>query len=822
MSVNNIVGLDEFNLTPRAKKAFKDAQKFSKDRGDSVINNLHVFYGCLHNASGAIADFLVDNSVTMDESDMLEVIEMASETHDEKFKLTPNSDPWHEEVPRAIKEANKVASGLDQYYIGIEHLLMGIFKVSDYVLEYVALFGVDLKKLRNNLELFLSGETPPKHVTDTIKDVFGIEDNFRLADFKQTSEELESQLEQRSANSLSKFATNLNDMAIRDELPEVQGRDEEMSALIQILCKKNKRNAILLGEAGVGKTAIVEGLAQKIFRSDVPSIMLSYEIFSVDLGAMIAGTKYRGEFENKFQSLLKMAKDNPHMILFFDEIHNIFGAGNSEGAVDASNMLKPLLARGDIKCIGSTTTAEYQKIFEKDSAMKRRFEPVEVNEPNADQTKRMIQNSIHTYEQFHDVKFNSSILDLIIDYCSKFLSHKRFPDKAFDIVDQIGSKVKIENLRPTDDIVEQHDHVVRELSKDNKSEEETKKLLKDYLKVIESHTIKKKTSRTVVKKQDVIDVIAKQSKISGEHIKNSSSKFDQFYKRISKEVFGQDENIKTINDLLSCAKAGLCEEKKPLASLFFVGPTSVGKTYTAKQIAKHYFGNERAFVQVNMSELQDETGISKLIGASAGYVGFDQGGFLTNFVRNNPNSVVLFDEVEKSSPKVLNLLLHLLDEGYLTDNLNRDVDFSKCVVVLTSNIGNEESKKKSMGFISDDISEDQSYKDSVKKKLKPELLARINEVLVFKDLSETDFKNIIRKEISELCLKLSAKNINLKVSKNCVDHLFKIIKSQKSHARIIKDVVKQNLTIPVSKAILKDSKKLKISAKVVDNNIVLN
>ena len=235
MSVNNIVGLDEFNLTPRAKKAFKDAQKFSKDRGDSVINNLHVFYGCLHNASGAIADFLVDNSVTMDESDMLEVIEMASETHDEKFKLTPNSDPWHEEVPRAIKEANKVASGLDQHYIGIEHLLMGIFKISDYVLEYVALFGVDLKKLRNNLELFLSGETPPKHVTDTIKDVFGIEDNFRLADFKQTSEELESQLEQRSANSLSKFATNLNDMAIRDELPEVQGRDEEMSALIQIL-----------------------------------------------------------------------------------------------------------------------------------------------------------------------------------------------------------------------------------------------------------------------------------------------------------------------------------------------------------------------------------------------------------------------------------------------------------------------------------------------------------------------------------------------------------------------------------------------------------
>tara|TARA_Y100001937_G_scaffold25148_1_gene36039 strand:+ start:99 stop:2567 length:2469 start_codon:yes stop_codon:yes gene_type:complete len=819
MSVNNIVGLDEFNLTPRAKKAFKDAQKFSKDRGDTVINNLHVFYGCLHNASGSIADFLIDNSVTMDESDMTEVIEMAFETHSEKFKLTPNSDPWHEEVPRTIKEANKVATSLDQYYIGIEHMLMGIFKVSDYVLEYIALFGVNLKKLRNNLEMFLSGETPPKSVSDPIRDVFGIEDNFRLADFQQAAEELESKVAERSANSFSKFATNLNDMAIRDELPEVQGRDQELASLIQILCKKNKRNAILLGEAGVGKTAIVEGLAQKIFRSDVPSVMLSYEIYSVDLGSMIAGTKYRGEFENKFQALLKMAKENPHVILFFDEIHNIFGAGNSEGAVDASNMLKPLLARGDIKCIGSTTTAEYQKIFEKDSAMKRRFEPIEINEPDAAQTKCMLQNSIHSYEDFHNVKFNSHILNLIIDYCSKFLSHRRFPDKAFDIVDQIGSKVKIENLRPTDDIVEKHDHVVRELSKDNKSEEETKKLLKEYLKVIESHTTQKKMSKVPVKKQDVIDVIAKQSKISGDHIKNSSSKFNQFYKRISKEVFGQDENIKVINDLLSCAKAGLCEDKKPLASMFFVGPTSVGKTYTAKQIAKHYFGNERAFIQVNMSELQDETGISKLIGASAGYVGFDQGGFLTNFVRNNPNSVVLFDEVEKSSPKVLNLLLHLLDEGYLTDNLNRDVDFSKCVVVLTSNIGNEENSKKSMGFISDEICEDKSYKDSVKKKLKPELLARINEVLVFKNLSEVDFKNIIKKEISELCSKLSSKNITLTVSKGVVDYLFKIIKNKKSHARIIKDVIKQSLTIPVSKVILKDAKKLKISVKVVDNKI---
>ena len=342
MSVDKIVGLDEFNLTPRAKKAFKDAQKFSKDRGDSVVNNLHVLYGCLHNASGSISDFLIENSITMNASDIEEVISMASETHEEKFHLTPSSDPWHEEVPSAIKEANKVSDSLDQYYIGVEHVLMGIFTVSDYVLEYISLFGVDLDKLKVNLESFLAGE--PVKKSDW---------KFPNIDF----DELGLQLLEKSTASLAKFSVNLNHMALNDELPEIFGREKEIASLVQILSKKNKRNAIILGDAGVGKTAIVEGLAQKIFRSEVPSIMLPYEIYSVDLGAMIAGTKYRGEFENKFQTLLKVAKENPHVILFFDEIHNIFGAGNSEGAIDASNMLKPLLARGEVKCIGATTTA---------------------------------------------------------------------------------------------------------------------------------------------------------------------------------------------------------------------------------------------------------------------------------------------------------------------------------------------------------------------------------------------------------------------------------------------------------------------------------
>jgi ATP-dependent Clp protease ATP-binding subunit ClpC len=807
MSVDKIVGLDEFNLTPRAKKAFKDAQKFSKDRGDSVINNLHVFYGCLHNASGLVSDFLVDNKITMNASDVEEVIAMASETHEEKFHLTPNSDPWHEEVAMAIKEANKVSDNLDQYYIGIEHVLMGVFTVSDYVLEYISLFGVDLESLKTNLEAFLSGDTTRK-----------IQFDFPSINI----DELGLDLLEKSTSSLSKFSVNLNQMALKDELPEIHGREDEIASLIQVLSKKNKRNAIILGDAGVGKTAVVEGLAQKIFNSEVPSVMLPYEIYSVDLGSMIAGTKYRGEFENKFQTLLKVAKENPHVILFFDEIHNIFGAGNTEGAVDASSMLKPLLARGEIRCIGATTTTEYQKIFEKDGAMKRRFEPIEIREPSGEETKSMIKNTIHTYEDFHKVKFKSPIIDLIIDYCSKFLPHRRFPDKAFDIVDEIGSKVKIQNLRPTDDIIEKQKDVVKKLSNEKEAQEKVKEILNDYLRTVEVHTKELSKACVTVKKQDVVDVIAKQSKISAHHIKNSNNKFEQFYQRISKEVFGQDENLKTVNDLLALAKAGLNEEGKPLASLFFVGPTSVGKTYTAKQIAKHFYGNERAFIQVNMGELQDETGVAKLIGANAGYVGFEQGGFLTNFVRNNPNSVVLFDEVEKSNPKILNLLLHLLDEGYLTDNLNRDVDFSNCVVVLTSNIGHEESEKSSMGFVSEKIPKSKSYKSSVEKKLKPELLARINEVIVFNDLEDTDFKNIIKKELSTLSDKFRHKNIKLNINNNCVQFLLNKIKLKKLHARSIKDAVKQEVTIPCAKFIIENPKKREILIKVVDKQLVIN
>ena len=485
-------------------------------------------------------------------------------------------------------------------------------------------------------------------------------------------------------------------------------------------------------------------------------------------------------------------------------------------------MLKPLLARGEIRCIGATTTTEYQKIFEKDGAMKRRFEPIEIREPSGEETKSMIKNTIHTYEDFHKVKFKSPIIDLIIDYCSKFLPHRRFPDKAFDIVDEIGSKVKIQNLRPTDDIIEKQKDVVKKLSNEKEAQEKVKEILNDYLRTVEVHTKELSKACVTVKKQDVVDVIAKQSKISAHHIKNSNNKFEQFYQRISKEVFGQDENLKTVNDLLALAKAGLNEEGKPLASLFFVGPTSVGKTYTAKQIAKHFYGNERAFIQVNMGELQDETGVAKLIGANAGYVGFEQGGFLTNFVRNNPNSVVLFDEVEKSNPKILNLLLHLLDEGYLTDNLNRDVDFSNCVVVLTSNIGHEESEKSSMGFVSEKIPKSKSYKSSVEKKLKPELLARINEVIVFNDLEDTDFKNIIKKELSTLSDKFRHKNIKLNINNNCVQFLLNKIKLKKLHARSIKDAVKQEVTIPCAKFIIENPKKREILIKVVDKQLVIN
>ena len=819
MSVNKNVIFKEFNLTPRAKKAFSDAYEKSKDLEDLNINNIHVLYGCIKNMSEELDSFILRSGCLITCNDVTKSISEQRRKNNDKFFKSEKSDPWHNEVVKTIKEANDISTSLDQYYVGIEHILLAMVKVSPYVFEGLDDFVLDLGIFSNHLNSFVKGDADPNMVDGVSYDP-EVDSSFEDFAFSEIDSEAIIGSEDQKAPS---FAENLNDVCFNDGLQDVYGRDKEVSLLIETISKKNKCNAILTGEAGVGKTAVVEGLVQRICSGDVPVNLLGTEIYNIDIGGMLAGTQYRGQFEQKFKSLLDTVKSNPNMVLFFDEIHTIFGAGgNQEGSIDVANMLKPLLARGEIRCIGATTIAEYEKIFKKDSAMKRRFFNIDIQEPSAEETKEILYNCKSKYEDFHNVRFSKPIIDCVVDFSDKLISNKRFPDKAFDIIDQAGARVKIKNLKPCTEILESHKEFVKFLSKGSDDVQKIKDKFSDLLEDLDEINSPIKEGRVSIKKDDVIEIISEHSNISFDQVKQSNKGFASFLQRMKKEVFGQKETLCKINDLLSCAKVGLTEPDKPLASMFFVGPTSVGKTYTAKKIAKNFFGNEKAIIQINMSELYDKTGISKLIGSNSGYVGYEEGGLLTKFVKNNPNCVVLFDEVEKADPQVLNLLLHLLDEGYIEDNKHEKVDFSRSIVILTSNIGHAQASKKSMGFVQDDIKREDSYKDSVKKSLKPELLARINEVMVFEELEDSVVKKIISFEINKIKNKLLKSSIKMDIKSNSIDCIFNDIKSKNLHARHIKNYIREKIQVPIAKMVVKNSKTSQISIKAIDNRIKLS
>ena len=454
--------------------------------------------------------------------------------------------------------------------------------------------------------------------------------------------------------------------------------------------------------------------------------------------------------------------------------------------------------------------------------MKRRFDKILVEEPSKSDTKTIVMNAISYYEDFHHVKYSENDIDTIIDLCEKFLSNKKFPDKAFDIIDQLGARTKIKyNEVPSnvEDVRTSFCEFLMGTSEDEKIDEKKfTMMLKDYLEVMARYG-EKKGRKQKIRQKDILSVFKEKTGLSPKTIAKNTSSFSSFSRQMNSEVFGQEENIKVIHNTLACVKAGLNDPNKPLSNFLFIGDTSVGKTFTAKKIAKYFFGNEKSFLQLNMSEYQDKTALSKLMGANAGYVGYEEGGLLTEYVRNNPNCVILFDEVEKCEPKVLDILLHILDEGYATDNLNREIDFSKSIVVMTSNLGHKEKAKKSMGFIPAEQDEKEAYSQSVKKHFRPELLARVDEVLVFNELGGAELKKIIAKELGQIEERLEERSIEVSFNKSVGKYIFNEIKNKKNHARQIKGLVKSLVQIPISNYIVKNRNIEKISINVVDKSL---
>ena len=802
------IPITEYNLTPKAKKALKDAESFAEANSHSIVRESHLFYGCLTNLSERYELFFQNRNVTYGPKDFVKAFKkIESEGFFTDQEIIGDIE-WDKEVHNLIDSSKDLAEINEDHFVGVEHLIKTILDCHSPFVQRLIEQNPELNELNAVIEELIFDSDPFSDCSSKNSNDL----DFSEEDVLEGFDELRSTI---------KYCVNMNQEVFIKNLPPVVARDEEIAEMIEVLSKKGKSNVLLVGDAGVGKTAIVEGLVQKIVMDQVPTYMSMYRILSVDVASMLAGTQYRGQFEERFDNLIKQVEKVDNTILFFDEIHTVIGAGNSnENGMDASNMLKPALARGSIKCIGATTTKEYKEVFEKSSAFNRRFDKVEVNEPSKDKTREMLEFATPYYEEFHGVKFSKRNIETILDHCETYLSNKKFPDKAFDVIDQVGARVKIKADTVPDHITEMKDKFTKLITEEPDAAR-VEEAVKDYIKCLTefSSTDRKKVT---VSNDDILEIFESKSGIPKKIIGETNRNFSLFKNKMKKEIFGQDKVIDDVYEHLSCAKVGLNDPNKPLANFLFVGPTSVGKTHTAKNIAKYFYGSDRAFIQINMGEYQDKTGIAKLIGANAGYVGYDEGGLLTEFVRSNPNAVVLFDEIEKADPKILDLLLHLLDEGYVSDNLNRKIDFSKSVVVLTTNIGNSDTVGRSMGFVDDKEEDAEIYQKALKKTLRPELISRINSIHVFDELGDEVMRSIISKEISFITERLKKRKVSVRYKERVTDLILNKIKSKNLHARSVKALVKKEIQTPIAKFIIENKKTSKISLNIFDKELSIS
>jgi ATP-dependent Clp protease ATP-binding subunit ClpC len=621
---------------------------------------------------------------------------------------------------------------------------------------------------------------------------------------------------------LNNFAKDLIKLAEEGKLDPVVGRDREITRIAQILSRRKKNNPIIIGEPGCGKTAIVEGLALKILNGECPRNLMDKRIMSLDMTSIVAGTKYRGQFEERMKVIIEELQSAPNIILFIDEIHQIVGAGNSSGSLDASNIFKPALARGEIQCIGATTLDEYRKNFEKDGALERRFQKVIVDPSSKEETLQILINVKDKYENYHKVSYSDDILKLCVDLAERYITDREFPDKAFDIIDEVGARSQVDTKMPqiiedlkqkAQDIKQQKIEVVKsqnyELAADLR-DKETKILdkLESEKKKFESDLLTKKKEISV---ELVYEVVSNMTKIPVSKMNSDeTNKLSSLADNLSSKVIGQSEAVSKIAKSIRRNRLGIKDPSKPIGSFIFLGSTGVGKTYLAKQLAKEIFGSEDNLIRVDMSEFQEKHSISRLIGSPPGYVGYDEGGQLTEQVKNKPYSVILFDEIEKANKDVFSTLLQVLDDGHLTDGLGRKINFKNCIIIMTSNLGVKKFQEfgTGVGFKTSTNSyiEEEEKRDILKKELKkffaPEFLNRIDEIIVFNTLKEEEVKQIVKLEIEKLMNRLNGLNYNITCDESVYDLISKVGFDETYGARPIKRAIQDKIEDFISEEVL--------------------
>ena len=727
--------------TKKAEKVLEIAKKASRSMHHSYIGTEHLLIGLLGEGSGAAAKVL--SSAGVDEERILELIENLIAPSGNV--IVADAGGYSPRTLRVLENAAKEAERFKNEKVGTEHLLIALIKEADCAaVRLLNTLGVNLQRLYVET-LTAMGEDVSLH-----KDEF---QNGKLAKKKNLE----------ATPTLNQYSRDLTQLAKEGGLDPVIGREEEMQRVIQILSRRSKNNPCLIGEPGVGKTAVVEGLAQNIVSGMVPDSVLNKRVVTLDLSGMVAGSKYRGEFEERIKKVLAEVKKAGNILLFIDELHTIIGAGGAEGAIDASNILKPSLARGEIQLIGATTIEEYRKYIEKDAALERRFQPVTVEEPDEEQAVAILTGLRPQYEAHHHVKITDEGIRAAVQMSERYINDRNLPDKAIDLMDEAASRVRLgsfktpKQMKETEQRIRELDIILEEavrglrLGDAKAAREEKEELLKRHAKQIKKYHKDAEKKEPLVNENEIAEVVSSWTKIPVKKLTaDESAKLAKLEKTLHKRVIGQEEAVSAVAKAVRRGRVGLKDPNRPIGSFLFLGPTGVGKTEISKALAETVFGNEQAMIRVDMSEYMEKHSVSKMVGSPPGYVGYDEGGQLSEKVRRNPYSVVLFDEIEKAHPDVFNILLQVLDDGHITDAQGRKVDFKNTIIIMTSNAGAQSIvSPKHLGFGSQD-DEKQNYEymkqgvmEEVRRIFKPEFLNRIDETIVFHALTKEDMKQIV-------------------------------------------------------------------------------
>ena len=745
-------------FTEKANEGLNQAINSASQMGHTYVGSEHLLLGLLRIGSGVAASVLNKQGVTADKIEELICTNIGTGT---PTKLSP--DYFTPRAKRVIETAIQGCNNLGKKYVGTEHILIGILSEQDnFAIRFLKELGVDVAALTSNA-LEVSG-VPTQNINDV---KLGGQQGAKAKNTKMET--------------LQKYGRDLTLEAAKGKIDPVIGRENEVERIIQILCRRTKNNPCLIGEPGVGKTAIIEGLAQRIVDGNVPEILLDKKVYTLDLTGMVAGTKYRGDFEERIKSVVDEVTKTDDIILFIDEIHTIIGAGSAEGSTDAANILKPSLARGDFQLIGATTISEYRKNIEKDSALERRFQTVTVAEPSEDDAILILKGLKDKYEAHHKVVITDDAITAAVKLSSRYINDRFLPDKAIDLIDEAASRVRLASSTPSDEIknAEKKLSAVKAEKDDaiNSQEFERAAKLRDQEKQLESEieSIKQQSGKNAhsageVTEHNIAEIVSLWTGVPVVQLtEEESARLLKLEEVLHNRLVGQGEAVTAVSKAIRRGRVGLKDPKRPIGSFIFLGPTGVGKTELCKALAEAMFGSENMMIRLDMSEYMEKHTVSRLVGSPPGYVGFEEGGQLTEKVRRSPYSVILFDEIEKAHPDVFNILLQILEDGILTDSQGRKVDFKNTVIIMTSNIGARliTDKKVSFGFgASDsDIQNEKDIKSRVLEELKgafrPEFLNRVDDIIVFSKLTQDEIKQIADKMLENLKGRL--KNLNIKI-----------------------------------------------------------